>query len=1228
MMHEKKTPKLVYPNLPIVQYKEKIIDCLHRYPVLIIAGETGSGKTTQLPKMCLEAGYGHNRKIGHTQPRRLAVRAMATRIAQELEVPLGEQVGFQVRFSDKTSPSTMLKVMTEGILLSEIQNDRDLLQYDCLILDEAHERSLNIDFLLGYLKVLLQKRSDLKLIVTSATIEVERFSQFFNDAPMLFIEGRTYPVEVRYLPFEAQYLDPALHVLEAVRLVCRQPGDILIFQSGEREIYEVVRVLSKSEFSNCAIFPLYARMSMRAQQKVFQPSSVRKMVIATNVAETSITVPGIRFVIDSGLVRMSRYNYRTRMQRLPIEPISQASAKQRMGRCGRVGPGICYRLYSESDYLTRAAYTEPEILRANLAGVLLKLLSFHFKQVEAFPFIDPLDKRYIKDGFALLDRLGAMDAHSCITPIGKQINKIPLEPKLARILIAAKEYNVLKELLIIVSGLTILDPRERPEEAKEKARAIHALFFDARSDFISYLKLWDFVYTHKKKLSHKQFRELCYTHYLSYVRICEWFDVHAQLTTLMRALGCRINMVPAEYKAIHLALLTGFIDSVGYKEKEKEYNGCRNSKFYLHPASGLFKKPPTWVVACEVVCTTKYYARVVAQIESGWIEEVAGPLLKHHFLEPFFDIKWGNVVAFERLTLFGLDLGIRRKVSFEKKDPKQAREVFIRQALVEGKLNHSFSFYEKNALVLNEIALLEKKIRKLHYYFHSELVYCFYDKQLPDTVFSVESLKTYLQTTEESTLCFTLDMVLQQEKEACFDTLYPSFLTIKGVGYPLEYVFDFESAQDGITVNVPLKALVFLKDEDFSWLIPGWLEEKIYCLIKQLPKNLRFQVPIAQVAAKIAREYPGAGTLWQVLSTFFDLHFGKKIPVSLWETLSLPTHLFFHFKVLDEQGQVVAQGSDLKPLFDTFASQLVTAHAIERNDTIEWEVEVPETVTLKEGKTEYLRYGALVDNIKGVHIRLFDTQQEALHYHPLGLARYYLLYLKDAVTAFRKSVEREDRKRFTAFYPGGAYEEWLDMILLQAALALFVKENETVRTVQSFQAILKKNKPYFMTMAKTIFQLMLAIGKEYEKFVALYKHTAFPVWVQQDIKKMLMQLFYTGVEGEIGDELHRVTPHFLKLIPFIWLQRYPIYLQALQKRIEQCLRQVERHKQITLALQSLEKSYETKLSSRSVTFLLPTDPLLVFRWKIQELRVSQFAQILGTVEPVSLKRLFKQLESL
>ncbi|MGM0595372.1 MAG: ATP-dependent RNA helicase HrpA, partial [Pseudomonadota bacterium] len=854
-----------YPEeLPVSARRAAIAAAIEEHQVVVVAGETGSGKTTQLPKICLDLGRGVAGTIGHTQPRRIAARSVANRIAEELHTELGQLVGFKIRFSEKSGGNSLIKLMTDGILLAEIQSDPLLEQYDTIIIDEAHERSLNIDFLLGYLKRLLPKRPDLKVIITSATINTERFAEFFDGAPVVEVSGRTYPVEVRYRPLldeedDKKEADPQQGILDAVDELARLDplGDILIFLPGERDIREAADALHKHRMRDTEVVPLFSRLSAAEQDKVFRPHRGRRIVLATNVAETSLTVPGIRFVIDTGMARISRYSHRTKVQRLPIEPVSRASANQRAGRCGRVSEGTCIRLYSEEDFLARPEYTDPEIRRTNLASVILQMMLLGLGDIEAFPFIDPPDRRFITDGFRLLHELGAVDRQNRITKAGRMLARLPVDPRIGRMLLAAEREKSLHEVLIIASALTIQDPRERPLDAQQAADEKHKRFVDEKSDFIAYLNLWDYYHEQARHLSHNKLRKLCRKEFINYLRMREWHDIHGQLLSQVRNLDLTPNKSEADYDAIHRALLAGLLSNIAHKDEREqkgpppkkqrrkplvEYLGARNIKLAIFPGSSQAKRAPKWIMAAELVETSRLFARDVAQIDPAWIEPLAGELVKRTYLEPHWEKRAGQVAAFEQVTLFGLLIIPRRKVNYGPIDPPLSRELFIRHGLVEGELRCDAPFFRHNRELLEEVALLEAKSRRRDILVDEETLFAFYDERVPENIYSAKGFDKWrkqLEREDPKRLFLQREDLMQHEAEGVTERDFPPTFDYQGMSLPLHYHFEPGHPADGVTVELPLAALGQLKPEPFEWLVPGLIEEKLIALIKTLPKAQR-----------------------------------------------------------------------------------------------------------------------------------------------------------------------------------------------------------------------------------------------------------------------------------------------------------------------------------------------------------------------------------------------------
>ncbi|MFW5653664.1 MAG: ATP-dependent RNA helicase HrpA, partial [Planctomycetota bacterium] len=843
---------------------DELADLIREHQVLVVCGETGSGKSTQLPKICLAAGRGVHGLIGHTQPRRLAARSIASRLAEELGTTVGEKVGFTVRFTDATSPGTLVKVMTDGILLAEIPRDRTLAAYDTIIIDEAHERSLNIDFLLGYLRQLLPKRPDLKIIITSATIDPGRFSEHFNDAPIIEVSGRTYPVEIRYQPPQrdeesGEEQDQSDAILSAVdELYSEGPGDILIFLSGEREIRDMADTLRKQNLPQTEVLPLYARLAGVEQDRVFKPHQGRRIVLATNVAETSLTVPGIRYVIDPGFARISRYSPRNRVQRLPIEAISQASANQRAGRCGRLDNGICIRLYTEEDFRQREEFTPPEILRTNLASVILQMKALRLGPIEDFPFVEPPRRTMVREGYQTLEELGAVDPETGnITQIGHRLARFPVDPRIGRMLLAGQKEHCLTEMLIIASALSIQDPRERPMEKADEADKAHEKFLDEQSDFLAYINLWKQWRELSRKLSGSKLRRYCRDNFISYLRMREWQDVHHQLESMLREDGVRPNADPAEYNPIHRALLAGLLSNVGHLKNNYEYQGCGGIRFMIFPGSVMFRKTPKWMMAAELVETTKLYARTVAKIQPDWIEELGGHLLKKSWSDPVWRGRAGRVMAFERAALYGLEIYARRSVPYATVDPAEARRIFIRDGLVEGDIQTRGKFLEANRRLLDEVRDIESRIRRRGIVAEEEQRLQFYDRVVPDDVWDAprfEKWRKAIERRQPQILHMKREDVLAMGLPPIEPADYPDALEIDGLRLPLSYQLEPGHPRDGVTVQIPVEAINQITEQRLSWIIPGWRLEKVLALIRSLPKQLRLNfLPAQEVAEHVSR---------------------------------------------------------------------------------------------------------------------------------------------------------------------------------------------------------------------------------------------------------------------------------------------------------------------------------------------------------------------------------------
>ncbi len=1079
-------PKISFPaELPVSQRRDEIAQAIRENQVVVICGETGSGKTTQLPKICLELGRGIAGMIGHTQPRRIAARTVANRIAQELSSPLGEAVGFKVRFSDKLSPeSTYIKLMTDGILLAETQNDRFLSRYDTIIIDEAHERSLNIDFLLGYLKQLLPRRPDLKLIITSATINPQQFSDHFGGAPIVEVSGRTYPVETRYRPPFAESddeedPDPVEAIVNAIDEVWREErGDVLVFLSGEREIRETAEDACTARHPcqpgagpAVEVLPLFSRLSGDEQMKIFSPGHRPRIVLATNVAETSLTVPGIKYVIDPGFARISRWSSRTKVQRLPIERISQASAEQRKGRCGRVSNGVCVRLYAEDDFAARPAFTDPEILRTNLASVILQMKALGLGEVQDFPFLQPPDYRAIKDGLQTLHELGATDEHNQLTRLGRDLAKLPIDPRLGRMILAGEEEQCLHEVLILAAVLSIQDPRERPMDKQEQADKAHAQWTDERSDFLGLLKLWVFYRDLRERLSASKLRKACKENFISYVRMREWDDVHHQLLSLSaERLKLRHHrhfehsssreLSPKHLDAIHRSLLTGLLSNVGTRTEAHEYLGARGIKFNIFPGSALFKRKPAWVMAAELVETTKLYARAVATIQPHWIERAAAHLVKRTYTEPHWQRLSGHVAAFEKVTLFGLPIVPRRTIHYGPIAPEISRQMFIYHALVLRDWKSGAEFFVHNTKLIDDIKLLETKRRNRDLMVEDRRIYDFYDKRISRDVYNAPLFEKWRLETEKHRpgLLFLhrRDVLLHEVEDNKRE--YPDTLQVGGVTIPLTYVFDPSNKEDGVTASIPLALLNQLPDGPFEWLVPGLLREKVIALMKSMPKALRVKfVPVPEHADRaIAGLQFGQGSMLDALAKQLGKIIGEAVDRQAFSVADLPAYLQMHFRIVDDAGETVTVGRDLEAIRRRLGLQARRTFAeqppgeFHRDGITSWDFgDLPERVEIHRNAMTLQGYPALVDAGKSVSLRLFDAPESANIATRHGIRRLLMLQLREEVLWMSRHSPGIDGMALNYASIGSTDRFKADLVSAMIDHALFEKDAE-VRTRQQF----------------------------------------------------------------------------------------------------------------------------------------------------------------------------------
>jgi ATP-dependent helicase HrpA len=1224
-------PRITYPaELPVTQRRDDLLEAIRDHQVVIVAGETGSGKTTQLPKICLELGRGTERLIGHTQPRRLAARTVAERIAEELDTPLGTTIGYQVRFTDRVSDQTMVKVMTDGILLNEIQADRNLRKYDTLIVDEAHERSLNIDFILGHLKQLLPRRPDLKLIITSATIDPERFAKHFADAPIIEVSGRTYPVEVRYRPTYED--DPIQAIVDAVEELRREPpGDILVFASGEREIRDAADALRKRRLPNTEILPLYARLSAAEQHKVFQQHTGSRIVIATNVAETSLTVPGIKYVIDPGTARISRYSRGTKVQRLPIEPISQASANQRKGRCGRLSDGICIRLYAEEDFTGRPEFTDPEILRTSLASVILQLTAARLGNIETFPFIDGPDRRNIADGVRTLEELGALEPRAAngaprLTKLGRQLAQLPVDPRLGRMVLAAGENLCVPEVLVIVSALSIQDPRERPADQQQAADAKHARFIDASdhpSDFVAYLNLWRYVDEQQKHHSSNQFRKLCRAEFLHYLRIREWQDVHGQLRQVARSLGLPLDTPPADATRIHTSLLAGLLSHIGLKDIEKrEYAGARNARFAIFPGSSLFKKQPQWVMSAELVETSRLWARVNAKIEPQWVEPLAQHLVKRGYSEPHWERKQAAVMAYEKVTLYGVPIVARRRVNYGRIDPALSRELFIRHALVEGDWDTRHEFFHANRDLLDDAEELEHRVRRRDIVVSDNALFDFYDKRIPADVVSGRHFDSWWKQTHRDQprlLDFDPSMLVNEAAADVRAIDYPDFWDAgDGLRLRLTYQFEPGTAVDGVTVHVPLPLLGRVSPEPFEWQVLGLRPDLVTALIRSLPKSLRRSfVPVPDTVADVLDGLPQRpdGPLPAAIEHELYELTGVTVPRTAWQLDTLPPHLRPNFRVTDESGVTLAEGRDLAELQHTLAPKVrqtvsAAARSIERHGLRDWSFgTLPRTVEQDRAGHRVTAYPALVDEGDTVGIRVYESEPEQSYAMWRGTRRLLLLNLPSPVT-FTQGRLSNRQKLSLSRNPHGSVVKLLDdcagaavdELVAQAGgpawdEAGFAKLREAVRP-ELFDAV--------MEVVTTVEQILSEAAAVRQRLTGGDPATAPAL---ADIRAQVDGLIHPGFVTETGAER---LPDLLR------------YLKAAQVRLDKLPGNPARDRQLMDNVHDVQQAYRELLHELGAD----RDDVVEIRWMIEELRVSLHAQHLRTPYPVSAKRIYRAVDAL
>jgi ATP-dependent helicase HrpA len=1237
-------PAVSYPaQLPITERREDIAAAIRDHQVVIVAGETGSGKTTQIPKICLELGRGVRGVIGHTQPRRLAARTVAARVAEELGTELGDVVGWKVRFTDHVGDRTLVKLMTDGILLAELAGDRDLRQYDTLIIDEAHERSLNIDFILGYLKQLLPRRPDLKVVITSATIDTARFAEHF-DAPVVEVSGRSYPVEVRYRPIvdpDDPDADPDRDQLDAIgdavaELRREGPGDVLVFLPGEREIRDTAEALAKRGWADTEILPLYARLSTAEQQRVFAPHRGRRVVLATNVAETSLTVPGIRYVVDPGTARISRYSRRLKVQRLPIEKISQASANQRAGRCGRVADGICIRLYSEDDFDARPAFTEPEILRTNLASVVLQMISLELGEIGEFPFVEPPDQRSIADGIALLQELGALRRRMELTEVGRALAALPVDPRLGRMLVEANRTGCLREVLVVAAALSVQDPRERPAEQREAADALHARFVTERSasgksinadgsDVLAFLNLWTYLREQREALSGNRFRRLCREEFLHYLRVREWQDLHTQLRTAARNAGMVENDVPAGSDRVHIAVLAGLLSHVGLREGDsREYLGARGAKFLIFPGSPLAKKPPRWVMAAELVETSRLYARTVARIEPEWIEPLAGHLVKRTYSEPRWSRKRAAAVATERVTLYGIPIVVGRTVDYGRIDPEVSRELFIRHALVEGDWDTRHRFFSANRELLEDVEELEHRARRRDLVVDAETLVAFYEARIPPHMVSGRHFDSWWKKESRrrpDLLDFTPELLTTDAARHVDRTAYPDHVEAGGLTLPLSYAFEPGHVTDGVTVDVPVAALHQVDPTPFTWQVPGLREELVTALIKTLPKALRRQFAPAPDHARAVLSRLSAGTepLLDGLERELARMRGVEIPREAWELDRLPDHLSVTFRVVDEAGRELARGTDLGALRHQLAPQVrdelaAAASAIERTGLTTWPAgALPREHRVRRGQHVVTGYPGLVDRGASVDVRVFPTAAERDPAMWRGVRRLLLLETPSPVKQAQRGLDNAAKLALSR-NPHGSVAALLEDCVTAAADALLAAGGGPPWDEAEYQRlrVLFRDR-----LAATTQQVLHAV------------RAVLVVWhrVQALLCELTAPAFAAG-RADIAAQVDAlVGPGFATTAGAARLADVVRYLEAVERRIEKLRVDPRRDAEWTAQVRVVADEYEAELAAVPPG-TEPSPALREIRWMIEELRVSLYAHPMPTRHAVSVKRIQRAIDEL
>ena len=1259
-------PPIEFPeSLPVSARRDDIAAALEAHQAIVVCGETGSGKTTQLPKIALALGRGKGRGqgglIGHTQPRRIAATSVAKRIAEELKTPLGEVVGFKVRFQDRLSPGSRVKLMTDGILLAETQSDPLLRAYDTIIVDEAHERSLNIDFLLGHLRQILPRRPDLKVIVTSATIDADRFANHFaskdGPAPVIQVSGRMFPVEIRWRPWkESRDHDVGDAICEAVDELWRSDsggaGDVLVFLPGEREIRDAAEKLRKHHPPGVEVLPLFARLSQQQQDEVFAPHSARRIVLATNVAETSLTVPGIRYVVDAGTARIKRYSFRTKVEQLPIEPVSQAAANQRAGRCGRVADGICIRLYDEADFLSRPKFTDPEIVRSSLAGVILRMKSLNLGQVEDFPFLEAPPKRAIADGYQLLNELGATDDQNVLTPIGQELARLPLDPRVGRMILEARTRESLHETLIIASALSVQDVRDRPLEQQQAADQAHVKFDDEKSEFLGTLKLWTWLEQSRgghgeHRISSRKHEQLLRESFVSPRRVREWRDVHSQLLTVVAEHGWRVNGTPASYEQLHLSMLAGLLGNIGLKSDEDEsYLGARGIRFWRHPGANLSKKPGRWIVAAELVETTRLYARGIAAIDPKWLPGIAGHLIKTQLLEPHWEKKAGQVVALERATIYGIVIYADKRVDFGLVDPAAAREIFIREALVAGDWETKLPFAAANRKLIAQVEELEHKARRQDVLVDDELIFAFYDQQLPADVHSALTFERWYRDESKrqpQLLVLTRDELMRHEAAGITTAAFPKTIRLGGVDCAATYLHEPGNPHDGLTVTLPIFVLNAASEDRCEWLVPGMLKDKVTALAKTLPQRPRSRlVPLPEYAASfIADTAFGSGSLVESMATHASKRSGLDLRRADFKHEQLPPHLLMSLRVVDEHGRQLGESRHLAELKAALGAQarsafqaLAELRSVRREDEDGRETtltpalsrerkraagegatsapaaytawtfgELPELMEVKKGGHTMIGFPALVNEGTHVSIEVFDEPDAAAATHRAGLRRLVALQLRDAIKYLEKNLP-DFQKAAVAYIPLGSADELRAQIVDAAIDRAFLAE-PLPTDAASFEKRLGEGRGRLTLIAGEVARLAAAVLTDHAAVLRKVKDSRAPKPVADDVAAQLDRL---------------VPKRFIASTPWSQLGHVPRYLKAIAMRLDKLRADPARDAARLAELRPLEQRWLKKLAERRGSADARLDE---FRWWLEELRVGLFAQELKTPQPVSVKRLDK-----